>query len=118
MDHFGPSKSELKFRMWFSLAGLVMLVGALVFRGLPMGPAMFEVVAIAGALIVLTITSPMSGSYLLVGARNCATKVCDCLARGTSHTSERSRFPVNSGRGSSGGRPHFDLDHEFGTCET
>lgn len=49
MHHFGPSKSELKFRMWFSLAGLVMLVGALVFRGLPMGPAMFEVVAIAGA---------------------------------------------------------------------
>ncbi len=48
MRDVGPSKSELKFRLWFSLAGLAMLIGALLFRGLPMGPAMFEVVAIAG----------------------------------------------------------------------
>lgn len=49
MEHVGPSKSELKFRLWFSVAGLAMLTGALIFRGLPIGPAMFEVVAIAGA---------------------------------------------------------------------
>lgn len=49
MSKFGPSRSELKFRLWVSVAGLAMLAAALVFRGLPTGPAMFEVVGIAGA---------------------------------------------------------------------
>ncbi|MFK7744420.1 MAG: hypothetical protein AB8B47_05160 [Roseobacter sp.] len=48
-NKFGPTRSELKFRLYVSIAGLAMLIGAIVFRGLPTGPAMFEVVAIAGA---------------------------------------------------------------------
>lgn len=49
MSKYGPSRGELKFRLWVSVAGLCMLIGAIVFRGLPTGPAMFEVVAVAGA---------------------------------------------------------------------
>ncbi|WP_227268298.1 hypothetical protein [Roseobacter weihaiensis] len=49
MTKYGPSRSELKFRLWVSVAGLAMLVGALLFRGLPTGPAMFEIVGITGA---------------------------------------------------------------------
>jgi len=49
MSKFGPSRSEIKFRMYVSLIGLALLVAALVFRGLPTGPAMIEVVGIAGA---------------------------------------------------------------------
>lgn len=49
MTRYGPSRSELKFRLWVSVAGLAMLVGALLFRGLPTGPAMFEIVGITGA---------------------------------------------------------------------
>lgn len=49
MSKFGPTRAEIKFRIWVSLAGLCMLVGALLFRGLPQGPAMFEIVGIAGA---------------------------------------------------------------------
>ena len=48
MSKFGPSRSEIKFRMYVSLIGLALLVAALVFRGLPTGPAMIEVVGIAG----------------------------------------------------------------------
>ena len=46
MSKFGPSRSEIKFRLCASLA---LLAAALAFRGLPSGPAMFEVVGIAGA---------------------------------------------------------------------
>lgn len=49
MSKFGPSRSEIKFKMYASLIGLSLLVAALAFRGLPTGPAMFEVVGIAGA---------------------------------------------------------------------
>jgi hypothetical protein len=49
MSKFGPSRSEIKFRLCASLAGLALLAAALAFRGLPSGPAMFEVVGIAGA---------------------------------------------------------------------
>ena len=48
-NKFGPSRKELKFRLYASLAGLVMLVTAIGLRGLPKGPAMFEVIGIAGA---------------------------------------------------------------------
>lgn len=47
MSKYGPTRSELKFRLWVSLAGLLLLVGALVFRGLPLSIAMVEVVGIA-----------------------------------------------------------------------
>jgi len=48
MSKFGPSRSEIKFRLYVSCAGLALLMGAILFRGLPTGPAMFEVVVIAG----------------------------------------------------------------------
>lgn len=48
-NRFGPTRKELQFRLAFSIAGLAFLALALVFRGLPQGPAMFEVVGIAGA---------------------------------------------------------------------
>ncbi|MEM1350775.1 MAG: hypothetical protein AAGF27_00445 [Pseudomonadota bacterium] len=48
MSKFGPTRGELKFRLLVSLAGLILLFGALIFRGLPVGPAMFEVVIISG----------------------------------------------------------------------
>ena len=55
MSKFGPSRSEIKFRMYVSLIGLALLVAALVFRGLPTGPAMIEVVGIAGAFFGVTL---------------------------------------------------------------
>jgi hypothetical protein len=42
-------RKELRFRLWFSIAGLVLLGVALVVRGIPSGPALFEVMGIAGA---------------------------------------------------------------------
>lgn len=60
MSKFGPSRSEVKFRMYASLAGLSLLAAALLFRGLPAGPAMIEVVGIAtaffGGTLVWSIT--------------------------------------------------------------
>ncbi len=49
MSKFAPSRAEIMFRLWASVAGLTLLLGAIAFRGLPRGPAMFEVVGIAGA---------------------------------------------------------------------
>ncbi|MBW4709307.1 hypothetical protein KX928_16060 [Roseobacter sp. YSTF-M11] len=49
MSKYGPSKSELKFRFWISIAGLLFLAFAIALRGIPKGPAMFEVIGIAGA---------------------------------------------------------------------
>lgn len=49
MSKFGPSKSEIKFRLWASVGGLLLLAGAILYRGLPIGPAMFEVIGISGA---------------------------------------------------------------------
>ena len=48
MSKFDPPRSELIFRLWVSIAGLAMLVGAVAYRGWPSGIAMFEVVVIAG----------------------------------------------------------------------
>jgi xanthosine utilization system XapX-like protein len=47
-NRFGPSKSELKLRLLFSLGGLLLLGAALVYRGIPQGPALFEVIGVAG----------------------------------------------------------------------
>ncbi|MBV2359739.1 hypothetical protein KUH32_08130 [Thalassococcus sp. CAU 1522] len=44
----GPDRSELIFRLVFSLCGLVLLGVALAVRGIPQGPALFEVVGVAG----------------------------------------------------------------------
>jgi len=47
---FGPTRGELWFWLWLSVGGLGLLVVALVIRGLPTGPALVEVVGIAGLL--------------------------------------------------------------------
>ncbi|MDG1280504.1 MAG: hypothetical protein P8O10_04290 [Pseudorhodobacter sp.] len=46
---FGPSRGELWFRLVFSVLGLAMMGFALWYRGVPEGPALFEVVGLAGA---------------------------------------------------------------------
>ncbi|MDW3224502.1 MAG: hypothetical protein R8G34_16760 [Paracoccaceae bacterium] len=48
MNKYGPSKKELQFRLVVSFAGLSLLAGALVYRGMPQGAAVFETVGIAG----------------------------------------------------------------------
>ena len=47
MSH-GPTRAELWFRLIFSLAGLGLMTVALVVRGVPNGPALVEVVGLAG----------------------------------------------------------------------
>ncbi len=47
MTKYGPSRSELKLRIGIGLAGLGLLGGALVYRGLPTGPGGWEAVAIS-----------------------------------------------------------------------
>lgn len=47
-NKYGPSRGELKFRLYASLAGLALMAGALLFKGVPTGPAFFEVVIVAG----------------------------------------------------------------------
>ncbi len=49
MRKFGPTKADLKFRLAFSLAGLAMMVGAILYRGMPTDIAMFEILGIATA---------------------------------------------------------------------
>ncbi len=44
---FGPTRGELRFRLWVSLAGLGFMVGALIWREGAMGHAMSEVFVIA-----------------------------------------------------------------------
>ncbi|WP_299750226.1 hypothetical protein [uncultured Tateyamaria sp.] len=43
----GPTRGDLLFRFWFSLAGLSLLIGALIFRGIPQGPAGWEAIGLA-----------------------------------------------------------------------
>lgn len=49
MSKFGPGKKELKFRLYASMGGLAFLAVAVLYRGMPQGPAMFETLGIAGA---------------------------------------------------------------------
>lgn len=46
-NKFGPTRSDLMFRLWFSILGLVLLFGALIFRGIPQGPAGWEAIGLA-----------------------------------------------------------------------
>lgn len=52
---YGPTRNELWFRLWFSVAGLVLLGAAVVIRGFPAGPAMVEVGGIAGVFLIGTV---------------------------------------------------------------
>lgn len=49
MTKYGPSRGELRFRLGVSLLGLGVLVYIILTRGLPSGPAFFEVVGIGAA---------------------------------------------------------------------
>lgn len=49
MNKYGPSQRELKFRLYFSVGGLIFMAAAIAYRGMPQGPAMFETIGIAGA---------------------------------------------------------------------
>ncbi|WP_299734979.1 hypothetical protein [uncultured Roseobacter sp.] len=49
MSKYGPDKKELQFRLYVSIAGLILMIGAIAYRGMPQGPAMFETLGIAGA---------------------------------------------------------------------
>jgi hypothetical protein len=45
---FGPTRGELWFWLWTSAGGLGLVAFAILFRGLPSGPALAEVVGLAG----------------------------------------------------------------------
>lgn len=47
---FGPTRGELQFRAAFSVFGLALLAYALARRGLPEGPALIEVLGLAGLM--------------------------------------------------------------------
>jgi hypothetical protein len=47
---FGPTRGELQFRAAFSVFGLALLTYALAHRGLPEGPALIEVLGLAGLM--------------------------------------------------------------------
>ena len=44
----GPGRGELIFRLVFSLVGLGLIVVAVAVRGWPQGPALVEVIGVAG----------------------------------------------------------------------
>lgn len=45
---YGPNRGELWFRLTLSVAGLCLICVALVVRGIPDGPALVEVIGVAG----------------------------------------------------------------------
>lgn len=47
---FGPTRGELIFRAVISVFGLALVGFAVWYRGIPEGPALFEVIGVAGAL--------------------------------------------------------------------
>ena len=47
MNKYGPTSGDLKFRLAFSIAGLALTIGALVYRGQPKGPGGWEAIGIA-----------------------------------------------------------------------
>ncbi|MEO0390030.1 MAG: hypothetical protein AAF218_03725 [Pseudomonadota bacterium] len=46
-NKFGPSRKDLMFRLAVSVAGLLLLIGAILYRGLPIGPAGWEAIGIS-----------------------------------------------------------------------
>ncbi|MEL7091308.1 MAG: hypothetical protein AAFN94_06195 [Pseudomonadota bacterium] len=47
MNKYGPTRSELKTRLAISIAGLALMIGGLLYRGLPTGIGGWEAVVIA-----------------------------------------------------------------------
>ena len=64
---YGPTRKELLFRLWFSVAGLGLLIAAMLFRGLPQGPAAFETIGIAslffGGTLIWTLRKLIKKDY-------------------------------------------------------
>ena len=54
-NKFGPTRGELWFRMAVGVGGLGFLAYALSVRGMPSGPALFEVLGIGGVFFGGTI---------------------------------------------------------------
>lgn len=52
---YGPTKGELRFRIGFSILGLMMVGFALWWRGLPTGPAGFEAIVSGGLFFLGTL---------------------------------------------------------------
>lgn len=46
-NKYGPTRADLRFRLMFSIVGLALMVFALVYRGLPQGPAGWEAIGLA-----------------------------------------------------------------------
>ena len=67
MNKHAPTKADLKFRLAFSLAGIALMVGGVFYRGMPQGPAFFEVIGIAtaffGGTAIWTIRKLMKGEF-------------------------------------------------------
>lgn len=47
---YGPTRGELWFWLWASAGGLGLVAAALFLRGVPNGPALAEVIGLAGAV--------------------------------------------------------------------
>lgn len=45
---YGPSRGELWFWLWVSVGGFALMAVALLVHGMPSGPALVEVVGLAG----------------------------------------------------------------------
>ena len=62
-----PTKADLRFRLVFSLMGLLLMVLAVLYRGMPKGPAMVEIVGIAsvffGGTAIWSIRKLKKGEY-------------------------------------------------------
>jgi hypothetical protein len=65
---YGPSRGEDKFRILVSILGLCFVAYVVTVRGLPSGPAIVEVVGLAGALFGGTIF--FSGRRLWKGRKD------------------------------------------------
>ena len=48
-NKYGPTRGELQFRLALSVAGLIVVAAALVYRGLPSGPGGWEAIGIGTA---------------------------------------------------------------------
>lgn len=64
-NNYGPSKSDLKFRLLFSLCGLGVLLACVAYRGMPKGPSMYETIGVA--VLFFGITAAWTALKLLKG---------------------------------------------------
>lgn len=67
MSKYGPTKSDLKFRLIVAVLGLALTAGALVIRGLPAGPGGWEAIGIAtlffGGTLIWTLRKLIRKEY-------------------------------------------------------